>query len=520
MEIDMKKQVFNPYLPINEHVPDAEPHIFGDRLYVFGSHDRSGGDTYCELDYVGYSAPVEDLTDWRYEGVIYSASKDPHSTEVIEGAGERKYLYAPDVVKGNDGRYYLYYCLSAWRGKGGFDGPISVAVCDTPTGEYQYYGDVKYSDGTLMKQYIPFDPAVINDEGRIYLYYGWSLSHRYTNDSEEDLKSRMKNMFHKSDEELERDGCFLMGANVVELNEDMLTAKTQPQRIVPGHRLAQGTEFAEHAFFEASSIRKVNNQYYFIYSTQVQHELAYAVSDYPDRDFHFGGVLISNGDIGYNGRKPEDRLANTGTNHGSIICVNGQWYVFYHKNTHLTSYSRQGAAEKITIEEDGTIKQVEMTSCGLNDGALITEGKYPAVIACNLTDGSMPHNGNGTSDVIKPFITHCGNQYFISNIHHTTLIGYKYFLFDKKCRLTITYRGTAKGRLYVMTDGIEAENKMYIDKENKQSLSEYYFEIAPTPPEVWQCSSIHMEVTGIYPLFWVFQGTGTMELLELEWGKL
>ena len=85
----MKKQVFNPYLPINEHVPDAEPHIFGDRLYIFGSHDRSSGDTYCELDYIGYSAPVEDLTDWRYEGVIYSASKDPHSTEIVEGAGEQ-----------------------------------------------------------------------------------------------------------------------------------------------------------------------------------------------------------------------------------------------------------------------------------------------------------------------------------------------------------------------------------------------------------------------------------------------
>lgn len=512
-----KRQAYNPFLPIDEYIPDGEPHIFDGRVYLYGSHDREGGYTFCMEDYVTYSAPVHDLTDWRYEGVIYSASKDPHSTELIEGAGERKYLYAPDVVKGNDGRYYLYYCLSAWRGKGGFDGPISVAVCDTPTGDYQYYGDVKYSDGTVMKRYIPFDPAVINDEGKIYLYYGWSLSHRYTNDSEEDLKLRMKNMFHKSDEELERDGCSIMGANVVELNEDMLTVKMQPQRIIPGHRLAQETEFAQHAFFEASSIRKVNNQYYFIYSTQVQHELAYAVSDYPDRDFHFGGVLISNGDIGYNGRKPEDRLANTGTNHGSIICVKGQWYVFYHKNTHLTSYSRQGAAEKITIEEDGTIKQVEMTSCGLNDGALITDGKYPAVIACNLTDGDMPHNGNGESNAIKPFVTHCGNQYFISNIHNKTLIGYKYFLFDKKCRLTITYRGSAKGRLYVMTDGIEAENKMHTDEQNKQSLLEYYFEITPTPPETWQCSSIHMEVIGVYPLFLVFQGTGTMELLELEW---
>lgn len=30
-----------------EHVPDGEPHVFGDRLYVFGSHDEIGSDRYC-----------------------------------------------------------------------------------------------------------------------------------------------------------------------------------------------------------------------------------------------------------------------------------------------------------------------------------------------------------------------------------------------------------------------------------------------------------------------------------------
>ena len=35
----MKKQCFNPYMPFWEYVPDGEPHVFGDRVYVFGSHD-------------------------------------------------------------------------------------------------------------------------------------------------------------------------------------------------------------------------------------------------------------------------------------------------------------------------------------------------------------------------------------------------------------------------------------------------------------------------------------------------
>ena len=59
----MKQQVFNPYLPSYEYIPDGEPRIFDGRLYVFGSHDRLGGTTYCENDYVTWSAPLSDLSD-------------------------------------------------------------------------------------------------------------------------------------------------------------------------------------------------------------------------------------------------------------------------------------------------------------------------------------------------------------------------------------------------------------------------------------------------------------------------
>lgn len=103
----MKKQVFNPFLPPWEYSPDGEPHVFDGRLYLFGSHDSEGGERYCaEGNYVGWSAPVDDLSDWRYEGVIYEARQDPRVH------GDFADLYAPDVVRGNDGRYYLYYCSS------------------------------------------------------------------------------------------------------------------------------------------------------------------------------------------------------------------------------------------------------------------------------------------------------------------------------------------------------------------------------------------------------------------------
>mgnify|MGYP002508089726 CR=1 FL=1 len=57
----MKKQGFNPYLPSWEYIPDGEPHVFDGRVYVFGSHDRFGGHTYCPNDYVCWSAPVDNL---------------------------------------------------------------------------------------------------------------------------------------------------------------------------------------------------------------------------------------------------------------------------------------------------------------------------------------------------------------------------------------------------------------------------------------------------------------------------
>ena len=28
------EQIYNPYLPLYEHIPDGEPHVFGDRLFL------------------------------------------------------------------------------------------------------------------------------------------------------------------------------------------------------------------------------------------------------------------------------------------------------------------------------------------------------------------------------------------------------------------------------------------------------------------------------------------------------
>lgn len=493
------KQIYNPFLPLDEYIPDGEPHVFGDRVYLFGSHDQEGGSEYCMLDYVAYSAPVDDLRSWRREGVIYSADDDPDHDE------RRRHLYAPDVVRGPDGRYYLYYALAG----GCFTSPIHTAVFSEPAGRYRYFGCVRNQDGSPFTRCITFDPAVINDGGAVRLYYGWSLATDrllppMTGDSpaaramREKLLEVQLRMFEKTRAEIEAEPAGIMGAFTVRLADDMLTVLSEPTRILPGQFDAGGTEFAGHAFFEGSSIRKIGDAYCFIYSSEQNHELCYAVSGFPDRGFRFGGTIVSNGDIGFAGRAAADRANATGNNHGSIEKIAGQWYVFYHRQTHKSPYSRQACAEPITVLPGVKIPQVEMTSCGLNGGPLAAEGVYPAAIACGLTNGKMPHLISGTWSEPIPFISHGGGQRFISDIQDGTSVTYKYFAFKGKGSLLLTLRGDAAGEL-----------KLFIGDKEQGSA-------AVSPHTGWCVASVGFDAAGVFPLRLLFRGRGALKLLQLE----
>ncbi len=534
----MKKQVYNPFLPLYEYIPDGEPHVFGDRVYHYGSHDKEGGSTFCMQDYVVYSAPIDDLTDWRYEGVTYKASQDPNYPRM-------KYMYAPDVVQGKDGRFYLYYCMGGDYGNGGYQGPISVAVCDTPAGQYEFLGYVKNPDGTQMMKYICFDPAVLNDNGIIRVYYGTQYSFEEEPDFFENeyyIQEEMK-MFGRTKEEILSYSDSIMGPVMVVLEEDMLTVKEEAKHIIPYK--VKGTSFEAHPFFEGSSMRKVGDKYYFIYSSWQNHELCYAVSDYPDRDFTFGGTIVSNGDVGLDGRTEQDKLNMTGTTHGSIVQIKEQWYVFYHRLTHKSDYSRQACAEKIQIAEDGKIAQVEITSCGLNDGALLAKGSYPAVIACNITNGNMPHGSNSIYTMSFPNVTNLLEERFIGEVADGTLIGFKYFDFDKVSGIGIVYRPENEKNKVVYSGPVRIDERCQED-ENKGNHpvlqpdlhGEAYFEIRLQPdgneiarivlqteeqedPMEWNTLMTKVEIpNGIYPLYLIYHGAGCVQLKEIVFNNI
>ncbi len=207
-------------------------------------------------------------------------------------------LYAPDCAYRN-GKYYLYYCVP--------DGRCGVAVSDSPAGPFEDCGPMAYVHG--------IDPAVlIDDDGQAWFYWGQFDAVR-----------------------------------AAKLRDNMLG-------IIP-ETAVQPLSVAEHEFHEGSSVKKIGGRYYFLFTDTHRHggratSLGYAVSDRPDRGFRYGGVVIDNF-----GCDPA-----TWNNHGSLCEFRGQWYVFYHRSTHGSVSSRHVCAEPIRFEDDGSIREVKMTS--------------------------------------------------------------------------------------------------------------------------------------------------------------
>ncbi len=459
-------QVINPYLPNWEYVPDGEPYVFGDRVYVYGSHDFFGGDVYCMGDYVCWSAPVSDLGDWKYEGVIYRKDQDPHNGD-LQGN-----LYAPDVTRGPDGRYYLYYVLSNW-------GVVSAAVSDTPAGPYAFYGYVHYPDGTKLGEKEgdepQFDPGVLTEGNRTYLYTGFCAYG--------DLSRH--------------------GAMVTVLGPDMLTVEEAPRFVAPGVMYCEGTGYEGHAFFEAPSIRKRGNLYYFIYSSIQFHELCYAVSRKPTEGFEYKGVLISSCDKGIDTYKPADKpMYYTANNHGSMEKIGEDWYIFYHRHTNGTNYSRQGCLEKLTFREDGTVKQAEMTSCG-SVRPLRGKGEYPAYIACHLfTDTEVTYvPWSGWMDDRFPKITQEIEEGgrgigYIANMRNSATAGFRYFDCRDVRKVAVRTKGYARGRMEVRTSW---------DGECLGSIPIGY-------ANVWHDTEVEIRIPdGVQALYFTFAGEGHLQ---------
>lgn len=418
----------NPFLPLWEYIPDGEPYVFEDpdkpgeyRVYVYGSHD-SAIKEYCGREQVVWSASTKDLQNWRYDGVTLKVTHD-RDGKLLHEDGRGDMLYAPDVaerVEADGSKTYFLYPNNQEGGRNGM-----VAVSKRPDGPFEVINWSKENPRETVGE-LSFDPAVfIDDDGRVYAY--WGFEHSYAAELDPKTMTTIK-------------------------------PETLVDPLVPSYK-----DDEVFRFFEASSMRKIEDKYVFIYSRwtregefglpSINYTLAYAYGDSPLGPFKYGGTIIDGRARTKDAKTGKTFAAATpfGNTHGSIFEADGQWWVVYHRQTGLSEYNRQAMAAPVEVKvEKGkggkvTISEAEYTSEGFAKNGLNPLHRTAAGIACYYT-GPTPatqsypnffHSGShmaptriDSTSMQRPFSLKMPITPVVNNTAGS-IVGYKYFDFSK-----------------------------------------------------------------------------------------
>jgi len=547
----------NPYLPLWEHLPDGEPRVFEDpdnpgkfRAYIIGSHDVTYS-AYCGPDIRMWSAPVEDLSQWRDEGPIFTWYVD----------GQWDTMFAPDLVEVKDkatGKktYYLYPHSRGWR--------RTPMVCkgDRPDGPFTPINLTEDGRQCLPGSLIDFDPSVfienITDKKdkdynigfRAYVFYGFQHSTACELDQ--------NTMYSK------REG--------TELIDPFIPASSADGRLLdkPGSEykaLYQGQNPLDFNFFEASSIRQVGNKYVMVFSGYSGKEyglgntnsaLRYAFGDSPLGPWRSGGVLVDSRGVvtGEDGTKLI--TTNFGHNtHGSIQEINGQWYVFYHRPPRGFGNARQAmvAPVKITwdkkpVAKGGVVKitgydpfaknnewvaaaadgntytGAEVTSEGFQIFGLPPYAYYSAGLACFV------YGGTNANEWMQDNHDIWNNSMDLAGITNGGIVGFKYFGFgglDKDTKGCKAFEGIKKGdnaHLYLnLTYSGKGAFKIHVKLDDPWKGKElgviYVGDKTPTNQAV-TISHLVPDVeglTGKHAIYLVVEGPEVQAPQQPQWGR-
>lgn len=478
----------NPYLPLWEHLPDGEPRVFEDpdnpgkyRAYIIGSHDLRIRE-YCGPDIRMWSAPVEDLTDWRDEGPIFTYQVN----------GQWDVMFAPDLVeiKKKDGtkEYYLYPHSRGWNRE------AMVCKGNRPDGPFTPVNLTEDGTRTVPGSILGFDPSIFienitdpNDPDyeigfRAYGFWGFQRS---------------------SAAQLDQNTMYSVRPGT-EIIPYFIPASLRYGKI----RDPKGTQYPalykeqkpeDFNFFEASSIRQVGNKYVMIFSGysgpdyglgSTNSTLRYAFGDTPLGPWRSGGVLVDSRGIVLNEDGSKLQTTNAAHNtHGSLQEINGQWYVFYHRPPRGFGFARQAMVAPVTIQWDekpvaeggkviirgydpyapDSIWQAKASNGDAYTGAEVTsEGfqifgmdpykYYSAGYACYLSNVGSQQDSWDIWDNSMPV-----------NVQSSDIIGYKYFGFaglDKAQKGLKPFAGTnAYDKTYFnlfLTPSSQAEFKVSV----------------------------------------------------------
>ena len=545
----------NPYLPLWEHVPDGEPRVFEDpdqpgkfRAYIIGSHDTNYT-AYCGSDIRMWSAPVEDLSQWRDEGPIFTWYVD----------GQWDTMFAPDLVEVKNkatGKktYYLYPHSRGWRRV------AMVCKSDRPNGPFTPINLTEDGRQCVPGSLIDFDPSVFIenitdkkdpdfDKGfRAYVFYGFQ---------------------HSTACELDQNTMFSQREGT-QLIDPFIPASSADGRLLDKEgseykALYQGQNPLDFNFFEASSIRQVGNKYVMVFSGYSGKEyglgntnsaLRYAFGDSPLGPWRSGGVLVDSRGVVPNEDGSKLITTNAGHNtHGSLQEINGQWYVFYHRPPRGFGFARQPmvAPVKITWDKkpvakggmvritgydpytvdnewmakstDGMVYSgAEVTSEGFQIYGLPPYNYYSAGYACFMAGGTNSNEWmQDNHDVWN-------NSMDLAGITNGGIIGFKYFGFGGLAQDTKglkAFEGTKKGDetgLYLnLTPGRHGAFKIHVRLDDPWKGQEItVFDIAADDShtaKLYQKNVPAVEgLTGKHAIYLVAEGADIQKPERPRWG--
>ncbi len=218
----------NPIIP-GMGVCDPHIHLFGDRLYLYTSHDAvPDARSFCMHDWHVWSSA--DAVEWRLESVV-------RPEDFFMGPSDC--CWAVDAAE-RSGKYYYYFSDGSRR--------IGVAVADDPGGPFRDALDHPLLDGNMTPTR-EYDPCVFrDDDGEYYLVFGgpvWC----YGKDC---------------------------GYFIARLNEDMISFAETPRKLS-----------LDHCGDDKASLNKFGGRYYLSYGG------FYAISDNVYGPYRFVGHTAS-----------------------------------------------------------------------------------------------------------------------------------------------------------------------------------------------------------------------------------
>ena len=301
---------------------DPSGHVFGDRLFIYPSHDRESGipenDNGDHFDMKDYHVLVLDDPE-QLEALDLGKILD---VEDIPWAGRQ--LWDSDVVE-KDGRYYLIYSLKDKNDT--FH--LGVAIAEKPEGPFIPLPDP-------IRGSYSIDPCAFKDEdGEIYVYFGglWGGQlQRYR-----DNKALESAILPEGAEPA-------LPARVVRMAADVTQFAEEPKPVVIVDDNGQPLRADDpHRFFEASWMHKRGGLYYFSYSTGDSHLLCYATSTSPYGPFRFRGELLQPV-VGW-------------TTHHSIVEWRGRWFLLHHDSVPSggRTWLRSVKIAELEYDEDGAL---------------------------------------------------------------------------------------------------------------------------------------------------------------------